>query len=61
MDQDKWKAFTFDFLRERIGRMYDEVTPAEVVTWLLATWPLDNERPSRDEVLRTASSTRSRN
>ena len=32
--------------------MYDDVTPAEVVTWLLSTWPLDRERPSRDAVLR---------
>jgi hypothetical protein len=52
MDQDRWKAFVFDFLRERIGRMYDDVSPAEVVTWLLAAWPLDKVRPSRDEVLR---------
>jgi hypothetical protein len=28
------------------------VTPAEVVRWLLQTWELDHERPSRDEVLR---------
>ena len=29
----------------------DDVTPAEVVTWLLSTWHDDHERPSR-EVLR---------
>ncbi len=49
-----WRSagVVFDFLRERVGRMYDDVSPAEVVTWLLATWRLDKERPSRDEVLR---------
>ncbi len=31
------RAFVFDFLRERIGRMYDDISPAEA---------------SRDEVLR---------
>jgi hypothetical protein len=52
MDQDRWKAF-IDFVWDRIGRrMHDDVTPVEVVTWLLATWHDDPERPSRDEVLR---------
>jgi hypothetical protein len=52
MDQEKWKAFV-DFVWDRIGRrMHDDVTPAEVVTWLLSTWHDDHERPSRDEVLR---------
>jgi hypothetical protein len=52
MDEDKWRAFTFDFLRERMSRMYDDVSPKEVVDWLLRTWDWDKERPSRDEVLR---------
>jgi hypothetical protein len=52
MDEDKWKAF-IDFIWDRIGRrMHDDVTPAEVVTWLLRTWHDDPDRPSRDEVLR---------
>jgi hypothetical protein len=53
MDQEeRWKAF-IDFIWDRIGsRMHDDVTPAEVVTWLLRTWHDDPERPSRDEVLR---------
>ena len=52
MDQDKWNAF-IDFLWDRISRrMYDDVTPAEVVTWLLQTWEFDRDRPSRDELLR---------
>jgi hypothetical protein len=52
MDQDKWRAFTFDFLREHISRMHDDVTPAEVVDWLLWSWHFDKERMSKDEVLR---------
>jgi hypothetical protein len=52
MDQDRWKAFCFDFLRDRISRMHDDATPAEIVTWLLWTWHFDKERPSKDEVLR---------
>jgi hypothetical protein len=52
MELDKWNRF-IDFLWDRIGRrMHDDVTPAEVVTWLLQTWEFDRERPSRDEVLR---------
>jgi len=52
VEQEKWKAFV-DFVWDRVGRrMYDDVTPAEVVTWLLRTWHDDPDRPSRDEVLR---------
>jgi hypothetical protein len=51
LDEDKWRAFTFDFLRERISRT-DDVTPKEVVDSLLWSWHLDKERPSKDEVLR---------
>ncbi len=52
MDEDRWRAFTFDFLREHICRMYDDVTPKEVVDWLLRSWHFDKERMSKDEVLR---------
>ena len=52
MDEDKWRAFTFDFLRERMSRMYDDVSPKEVVDWLLWSWHFDKERMSKDEVLR---------
>jgi hypothetical protein len=50
MDEDKWRAFTFDFLRRHIGKMHDDATPQEIVDWLLLNWP--KEQPSRDEVLR---------
>ncbi len=53
MDEEGWRAFVFCFVRDRMGnRMYDDVTPAEVVTWLFSTWDLDRDRPSKDEVLR---------
>jgi hypothetical protein len=53
MDQEEWRAFVFDFLRNRMGsRMYDDVRPHEVVTWLLSTWDTDPDRPSKDAVLR---------
>jgi hypothetical protein len=52
MEQDRWKVF-IDFVWDRVGRrMQDDATPRENVTWLLSTWDLDRERPSRDEVLR---------
>ena len=52
MEQEKWKAF-IDFVWDRIGRrMYEDVTPAEVVTWLFSNWHGDRDRPSGDEVLR---------
>ena len=52
MDQAKYNAFV-DFIWDRVGRrMQDDVTPAEVVTWLLSTWHDDHDRPSRDELLR---------
>ena len=52
MDEDRWRAFTFGFLREHMGRMYDDVSPKEVVDWLLWSWHFDKERMSKDEVLR---------
>jgi hypothetical protein len=52
MDEDRWKAFCFDFLRTAMSGMYDDVTPKEVVEWLLWSWHFDKERPSKDEVLR---------
>ena len=52
MDSDKWRAFTFDFLRAHMSRMYDDVSPKEVVDWLLWSWHFDKERMSKDEVLR---------
>ena len=52
MDQDRWKTFAFDFLREHMSRMYDDVSPKEVVDWLLWSWHFDKERMSKDEVLR---------
>jgi hypothetical protein len=52
MDQEEWKRLV-DFVREQMGsRMYDDVQPHEVVTWLLSTWDLDRDRPSKEEVLR---------
>jgi hypothetical protein len=52
MDEAKYNAYV-DFVWDRISRrMYDDVTPAEVVTWLLSTWHDDPDRPSRDELLR---------
>ena len=51
-DEDKWRAFTFDFLREHMSRMYDDVSPKEVVDWLLWSWHFDKERMSKDDVLR---------
>ncbi len=51
-DEEKWRAFTFDFLREHISRMYDDVTPKEAVDRLLWSWHFDKERMSKDEVLR---------
>jgi hypothetical protein len=37
MEQQKYNAFV-DFIWDRVGRrMQDDVTPAEVATWLLRT------------------------
>ena len=52
MDQDKWKTFAFGFLREHMSRMYDDVSPKEVVDWLLRSWHFDEVPMSKDEVLR---------
>jgi hypothetical protein len=52
MDQGEWNAFN-SYLWDLIGtRCYDDTAPAEVVTWLLQTWPFDKARSSRDELLR---------
>jgi len=50
MDEEGYRAFAFDFLRRAIGTMYDDVSPKEIVDWLLSNWPKD--QPSKDEVLR---------
>jgi hypothetical protein len=52
MDQDEWNVFN-SYLWDLIGRQcFDDVTPAELVTWLLQSWRFDKARPSRDELLR---------
>jgi hypothetical protein len=44
MDDSRWEAFLFGFVRNRIGLMHDDVTPKEVVDWLMSSWPFDKER-----------------
>jgi hypothetical protein len=58
MNEEAYRAFAFDFLGQRVGKMYDDVTPAEVVEWLFSNWP--KEQPSKDEVLRHLLETSSR-
>ena len=51
MDQDEWNKFVA-YLRDTICCTYDDVRPAEVVTWLFQTWEFDRARPLRDALLR---------
>ena len=52
MDEDKYNAFTSTSCATASSRMYDDVTPTEVVTLVALDLARRHEERSRDELLR---------